>query len=75
MKRLAEIFDDWWMRMAGVFLLLMVLFFTFNMVSDLPRERPIIGVFTFMMVPALFILGAINFIIIIVRSREPDETG
>lgn len=73
MRRLADIFDDWWMKTAGILLLLMVLFFVFNMVSDLPLKVPIIGIFTYMMVPALFILGAINFIIIIVRSREKDE--
>ncbi|MDD4858851.1 MAG: hypothetical protein PHR56_01400 [Dehalococcoidales bacterium] len=73
LKRFAEIFDDSWMKASGILLAFMLIFFVFNMVSGLPRQRPIIGVFTYFMVPVLFILGAINFIIIIVRSKEKDE--
>jgi len=58
------------MKIAVVLVLLMLCLFLFNLVSDIPKQNPIIGVFTFAMIPILFIAGAVNFILIIVSSRE-----
>jgi Na+/H+ antiporter NhaD/arsenite permease-like protein len=65
--------EDWRMKLAVIFVLLMIAFFIFNLVSSLPREMPIIGVFTYAMVPLLFIAGAINFILLVFSSRKKDS--
>ncbi|OGN89063.1 MAG: hypothetical protein A2Z74_00790 [Chloroflexi bacterium RBG_13_46_9] len=48
----------------------MLCFFLFNLVSNIPKQKPIIGVITFAMIPILFITGAVNFILIVVAARE-----
>ena len=68
MKYLREIFDDWLTRAAGIVFVLIVALVIFNIVSDLPEEYPLFGVFNFSMVPILFIVGGVIFILAILRS-------
>ena len=70
MRFWAAIREDARMKIAVVLVLLMLCLFLFNLVSDIPKQNPIIGVFTFAMIPILFIAGAVNFVLIIVSSRE-----
>ena len=70
MKFLFKVLDDWRMKLSGVLLILLIIIFIFNLVTDIPKQIPIIGVFTYGMVPALFIVGAINFLLIILNSRD-----
>ncbi len=68
MRYLREIFDDWLTRAAGIVFVLIVALVIFNIVSDLPEEYPLFGVFNFSMVPILFIVGGVIFILAILRS-------
>jgi hypothetical protein len=70
LKNLFHVLDDWRMKASAVLLLLMIIVFTFNLVTGIPLRKPLIGVFSYGMVPALFIVGAINFLFIIIKSRD-----
>lgn len=61
--------DDWRMRVAVILVLLMTVLYIFNLVSNLPKHNPIIGVFTYALVPALFVAGALNFILVILKAK------
>ncbi|MFC1987554.1 hypothetical protein ACFLVH_03305 [Chloroflexota bacterium] len=55
-------------RAAGVVFILVVALVIFDIVSSLPEEYPLFGVFNFSMVPVLFIIGGIIFVFAILRS-------
>ena len=61
------------MKIAVVLVVLMICFFLFNLVSNIPKQKPVIGVITFAMIPILFIAGAVNFLFIIVAAREKKQ--
>ncbi|MFH1381859.1 MAG: hypothetical protein ABIH70_03100 [Chloroflexota bacterium] len=68
MKYVREIFDDWLTRAAGIVFVLIVALVVFNMVSGLPEQYPLFGVFNFSMVPILFIVGGVIFVLAILKS-------
>ena len=70
MRFLQVVKDDWRMRVAVILVTMMVTLYIFNLVSNIPRQIPIIGIFTYGLVPALFIAGAINFVLVIINAKE-----
>jgi hypothetical protein len=69
MRFLVAIRGDWRMMVAVILVLLMAAVFIFNLTSSLPSEKPVIGVFTYGLIPFFFILGALNFILVIVKPK------
>lgn len=55
-------------RAAAIVLILTITVVIFNIFSRLPHEHPLLGIFTFSLVPILFITGAIVFVLAILRS-------
>lgn len=70
MRFLQVVKDDWRMRVAVILVSMMVALYIFNLVSNIPRQIPIIGIFTYALVPALFIAGAINFVLVVVNAKD-----
>jgi hypothetical protein len=68
LRFLKEVFDDWITRAAGIVFILIFALVMFNVFSAFPQQHPLIGVFLFGMVPALFILGGIIFVLAILKS-------
>jgi hypothetical protein len=69
MRFLAIIRGDWRMKAAVILVVLMAAVLIFNLVSGLPNEKPLVGVFTYGLIPLLFILGALNFILVVVKPK------
>ena len=69
MRNLAEIFNDWVTRGAGIILLLIIAVVIFNIYSPLPERYPLFGVFTHSLVIILFIAGGIIFVRAIMKSE------
>lgn len=61
-------FDDRLIKLATLILVLIIGVSMFSILSDLPTTYPLLGVFTYSMVPILFIAGAVVFVIAILRS-------
>ncbi len=55
-------------RAAAIILVLTIVVVIFNTFSHLPREYPLLGVFTFSLVPILFVAGAVVFVRAILKS-------
>ncbi|MBI4295758.1 MAG: hypothetical protein HY667_01430 [Chloroflexi bacterium] len=69
MKLLGVIFDDGLTRAAGIVFAVIVALTIFNRYSDLPQRYPLLGVFTFSMIPILVVAGGIIFVRAILRSQ------
>jgi len=69
LRYLAEIFDEWLTRAAGIVFVLIVFLVIFNIYSDLPEKYPLFGVLIFSMVPILFVVGGAIFVLAILRSE------
>lgn len=65
-----QLFDEWLIRAAGIIFVLIIALVVFNILSDLPEEHPLFGVFNFAMVPVLFIAGGIVFVLAILKLRK-----
>ncbi len=63
-----RIFDNRNTRFAGVIFILIIATSVFNSFSGLPEKYPLLGVFSFLMVPILFIAGAVIFVIAILKT-------
>ena len=63
-----EIFSDWPTRIGTLLLLLIAGVVSFNTFSDLPMDHPLLGVFSYGMVPALWAAGAVVFLATIIRK-------
>ena len=66
-KFLSYLFDDWLSRIAGIILSLLLILTLFAIFSNIPEQHPLLGVFIFGMVPALFIAGGIVFVLAILK--------
>ena len=79
MKYLAEIFDNWLTRAAGIIFLLIIAVVLFNIYSALPEKYPLFGVFTHSLMVILFVAGGIIFVLAILKSefdgRTPGKGG
>jgi hypothetical protein len=53
---------------ALIILILTVAVIIFNHYSHLPHDNPLLGVFTFSLVPVLFVAGAVVFVRAILKS-------
>ena len=70
MSRWREIFNDKYTRASGIAFLLTVLTVIFNTFFHVEAKHPLIGVFTFAMVPLLVVVGGLVFILAIWRLKE-----
>jgi hypothetical protein len=61
------LFDDWLSRIAGIILALLLILTLFTIISNVPDQHPLLGVFIFALVPILFIAGGIVFILAILK--------
>ncbi|MBI2869332.1 MAG: hypothetical protein HYX96_05860 [Chloroflexi bacterium] len=68
MRHLRGIFDDGLTRAAGIVFVLILGLVLFGILSPLPEEYPLFGVFVYAMVPVLFIVGGVIFILAMLRS-------
>ncbi len=73
LRYLAEIFDDWLTRAAGIIVVLIVTLVIFNMYSDIPEEYPFFGAINFGLVPVLFVAGGVVFILAILKFSRKDD--
>jgi hypothetical protein len=64
---LREFFDDWLVRAGTLLLILIAAMVAFNNFSDLPREHPLLGVFSYGAVIGLWIAGAAVFFLTILK--------
>ena len=72
-RTLAEIFDDWLTRAAGIVCVLIVVIVIYNMRSELSESFPVLGALVYAMVPVLFIAGGVIFVMAILRFSRPDD--
>jgi len=75
LRYLAEIFDDWLTRAAGIVLVLIIAVVIFNIYSPLPEKYPLFGVFTHSLAVLLFIAGGIIFVRAIMKSEFGGKPG
>jgi hypothetical protein len=66
-KFLSYLFDDWLSRCAGIILTLLTILTLFAILSNIPDQHPLLGVFIFGLVPILFIAGGIVFILAVLK--------
>ncbi|MFH1015887.1 MAG: hypothetical protein V1771_02695, partial [Chloroflexota bacterium] len=74
LKYLAEIFDNWLTRAAGIIFLLIIAVVLFNIYSPLPEKYPLFGVFTHSLAVILFVAGGIIFVLAILKSEFGGRT-
>ena len=74
LKMLAEIFDDWLTRGAGIVCLLIITIVIYNMRSDLSATYPLLGALVYATVPVLFIGGGVIFVMAILKFSKPENS-
>ncbi len=69
----SRIFHNKLTLIQGIFFLLIISFFIFNALSDLPEKLPLLGIFTYSLVPFLFVAGGAVFLLFVFRSRSREK--
>ncbi len=73
LRTLAEIFDDWLTREAGIVCLLIITIVIYNMRSEIAETYPLFGTLVYGMVPVLFIAGGVIFVMAILKFSKPEN--
>ena len=73
MSNLRIIFDDTLTRLAAIVFVVIVALLIFNTVSNVAEWNPLLGIFTYGLVPVLVIIGGIIFLLAVFRSRSTND--